>query len=124
MKIIGQREVTRRCEQLLDLKPGTGTNLMFASQNAVRGTLDEGSKSIQLIEKLADFDVVDGYINTLQTNFSLGKSDHLQQLVSDLETQLTNTQQQIAEFIDIDSLKLLKTVFWMNSYRHLKLRLL
>lgn len=102
MKIIGQREVTRRCEQLLDLKPGTGTNLMFASQNAVRGTLDEGSKSIQLIEKLADFDVVDGYINTLQTNFSLGKSDHLQQLVSDMETQLTNTQQQIAEFIDID----------------------
>ena len=102
MKITGQREVTRRCEQLLDLKPGTGTNLMFASQNAVRGTLDEGSKSIQLIEKLADFDVVDGYINTLQTNFSLGKSDHLQQLVSDLETQLTNTQQQIAEFIDID----------------------
>lgn len=102
MKITGQREVTRRCEQLLDLKPGTGTNLMFASQNAVRGTLDEGSKSIQLIEKLADFDVVDGYINTLQTNFSLGKSDHLQQLVSNLETQLTNTQQQIAEFIDID----------------------
>lgn len=102
MKITGQREVTRRCEQLLDLKPGTGTNLMFASQNAVRGTLDEGSKSIQLIEKLADFDVVDGYINTLQTNFSLGKSDHLQQLVSDLETQLTSTQQQIAEFIDID----------------------
>lgn len=102
IKITGQREVTRRCEQLLDLKPGTGTNLMFASQNAVRGTLDEGSKSIQLIEKLADFDVVDGYINTLQTNFSLGKSDHLQQLVSDLETQLANTQQQIAEFIDID----------------------
>lgn len=102
MKITGQREVTRRCEQLLDLKPGTGTNLMFASQNAVRGTLDEGSKSIQLIEKLADFDVVDGYINTLQTNFSLGKSDHLQQLVSDLETQLTDIQQQVAEFIDID----------------------
>ena len=109
MKITGQREVTRRCEQLLDLKPGTGTNLMFASQNAVRGTLDEGSKSIQLIEKLADFDVVDGYINTLQTNFSLGKSDHLQQLVSDLETQLANTQQQIAEFINIDEFEATET---------------
>ena len=101
IKITGQREVTRRCEQLLDLKPGTGTNLMFTSQNSVRGTLDEGSKSIQLIEKLADFDVVDGYINTLQTNFSLGKSDHLQQLVAELETQLVNTQQQIDDFIDI-----------------------
>lgn len=100
VKVTGQREVTKRCEQVLDLRPGTGVNLMFASQNAVRGTLDEGSKSIQLIEQLADFDVVESYIRTLQTNYSLGKFDHLETQIDSLVSSQEPLQKEIESLPD------------------------
>lgn len=109
VKVTGQREVTKRCEQLLDLKPNTGINLMFASQNSIRGTLDEGNKSIQLIEQLADFDVVENYIKALQTNFSLGKYNHLELWLSELETSLIETKQELESSPNIEELELTET---------------
>lgn len=101
-KVTGQREVSRYCEQLLDLKPGTGSNLMFVSQNDVRGTLVEGSKSIQLIELLANFNIIESYIKTLQTEFSLGRTEHLQQKLQGMQTNILQLEEAIANYPDID----------------------
>lgn len=104
VKVTGQREVTKRCEQLLDLKPGTGTNLMFVSQGGVRGTLDEGSKSIQLIEQLANFDAIENFIKVLQTEYCLGKYDHLELAIKNIEDNMEQVKSELDSQPDPDEL--------------------
>ena len=79
-RVTGQTEVSRFCEELLELKPGTGSKLMFVGQNSVRGILEEGgAKSAQMIESLAGFDQIETWIETLQAEFPIGRTELYEQ---------------------------------------------
>lgn len=74
-RVTGQTEVTRFCETVLNLKPNTGSKLMFSSQGAMRGILEDGgTKTAQMIEQLSDFGIIEKWINVLQEHFDTGRT--------------------------------------------------
>lgn len=90
--VSGQNEVTRYCEEILQLKPNTSGKLMFVAQNAIRGVLEEtGAKTSQMIEQLAEFDQIDLWIDTLQTQFGTGKTDLLEQTLQQIQDESRTT---------------------------------
>lgn len=78
-RVTGQTDTIRFCEELLNLKPGTGTKLMMVPQNEMRGTLsDGGAKTTAMIEQLADLGQVEAIIEKLQAHWHTGKTDWLE----------------------------------------------
>ncbi len=95
-RVTGQTEVTRFCEQILDLKPGMGSKLMFVGQNGIRGILEEGgAKTSQMIETLADFDMIEQWIEVLQSEFGTGKTELYEQSLQGLEQQLAGAEAEL-----------------------------
>lgn len=87
--VTGQTDVTRFIEDQLDLKPGMGPSLMFASQGNIRGVLQAGgAETTRLIEQLANFDLIDQVIETLQTTETTGNVTALEQVLENLQSQL------------------------------------
>lgn len=92
-RVTGQADVSRFCEELWQLKPNTGSKLMFVGQNAMRGILAEGGvKTAQMIEQLADFDQIEQWIHILQTEFDIGKTELHEQTLQHLQQQLLTQQ--------------------------------
>lgn len=78
-RVTGQTDTVRFCEELLNLKPGTGTKLMMVPQNEMRGTLaDGGAKTTAMIEQLADLGQIESIIEKLQGHWHTGKTDWLE----------------------------------------------
>lgn len=74
-RVVGQSEVTLYAQKLLGADSATGGKLMLASQGAIRGALDEGAtKTMKLIEDLADFAVIDNVIELLLAQYVTGPS--------------------------------------------------
>ncbi|MRN38562.1 hypothetical protein CRG49_002015 [Neisseria sp. N95_16] len=83
IRVSGQTEVTRYCEQLFGIPTGTAPLLMFASQNTLRGVLDAtNSKAAQFVEDLAGFSQIEQWIETLQGDFPVGKSNQLEEALT------------------------------------------
>ncbi|WP_274585347.1 AAA family ATPase [Neisseria leonii] len=100
-RVTGQTEVTRFCEELLNLKPGTGQKLMFVGQNTVRGTLEEtGTRSAQMIEQLAGFDQIDRWIETVQEQFPSGRTTGFQASLASVLRQIEESEQEAAALPD------------------------
>ena len=100
-RVTGQTDVSRFCENLWQLKPNTGSKLMFIGQNSIRGILEEGGvKTAQMIEQLADFDQIEHWIHTLQTEFTTGSVEPYQQNLSYLNQQLNELQTELAALPD------------------------
>ena len=73
--VTGQTETVKAVENMLGLKPGLGSQLMFVGQSQIQGILAEGgAKTTSFIEKLADLDVIDNLVNELQDNYPTGKT--------------------------------------------------
>lgn len=71
--VTGQNEVSAFAASLLGCDGSAATNLIIASQNAMRGSLEQGPKATAaLIEQLADFDLFDVLIEKIQTNLVVG----------------------------------------------------
>ena len=113
LKVSGQSDVTRRCEELLDLKPGTGEKLMFVPQNKMRGILDEGgAKTTSMIEQLADIGVIEAWIEKLQDNYPTGSTQfvelelqHAQEkyfAAVEAMSQVQHPEKEVAEFVKSD----------------------
>ena len=71
--VTGQDAVTSFASHLLGADVGTANKLMVASQNSIRGALEEGPKALsQMIEDLAGFDTFDRILSEASTKLALG----------------------------------------------------
>lgn len=71
-RVTGQTAVTQFVECLLGAKSDTVRKLMVAEQNSVRGILDSGKEAGELIESLAELDIVDTYIDKIKMQLPCG----------------------------------------------------
>lgn len=75
-RVVGQAEVTKFMQGLLGCDAKVGGNLMLSSQGDIRGALAAGpTKTAELIEQLADFDVIDRLVELLQATYVTGPAD-------------------------------------------------
>lgn len=77
-KVVGQDEVTSFAEKLLGADMKTLGLLMLASQDGLRGALEDGPAAVSgLMGKLADFDLVDRIIDNATNSLMLGSDKPL-----------------------------------------------
>lgn len=90
-KVTGQKEVTSFATQIIGADPKLAAFLMLATQNSLRGALDEGPSAVgSLMAKLADFTVIDRILKNADSELTLGSDKPI------LE-KLTNTQRELAD---------------------------
>lgn len=83
----GQNEVTGFIEKLFGVPAATSTQLMIASQNKLRGSLEGGTSAIDLIEKLSDLDFIDDLINRIQAKLPSGQTKPLETMIANLQNE-------------------------------------
>lgn len=72
-KVVGQGEVSAFLANLIGASGDAAGRLMLAKQGAIRGALDSGAaKTMELIESLADFGVLDRVVELIQTHCVIG----------------------------------------------------
>lgn len=72
-RVTGQKEVTKFIESIFGTSAAMAGKLMIASQSALRGALDDGPTAAgQMIEQLADFDLLDRVVQEVQTQLPVG----------------------------------------------------
>lgn len=97
-RVTGQTDTARFCEQLFGVKTGTATKLMFVPQNEMRGILaDGGSKTVTLIEQLANLSQLDDVITHLQEHYHTGKTDSLQAALASQQLNVAQAQTRLDE---------------------------
>jgi DNA repair exonuclease SbcCD ATPase subunit len=73
--VTGQSECTAFIERLIGVTSKNVSRLLFASQNEIRGALEEGAPAtMALIEKLADFEQIDNVLTLIQANLVTGNT--------------------------------------------------
>ena len=78
--VTGQNEVSSFAASLLGADLTSSNKLLFASQNGLRGALEEGPKALsQMIEDLAGFDAFDTILDAAQEKLSLGSPSLLEE---------------------------------------------
>lgn len=84
----GQAEVTKFIETLLGASKDVCRNLMMADQTALRGALAKGpSAAIELIEKLANFSLIDTILSLVQDKLPCGTTSSVEARIGMLEGQ-------------------------------------
>jgi DNA repair exonuclease SbcCD ATPase subunit len=95
-KVTGQKEVTAFAADLLGADAKTSAVLMMASQNGLRGALDEGPTAVSgLMSKLADFDLLDRILDAANSKLTLGAEAPLQQRLTAALRELEEAQASI-----------------------------
>lgn len=85
----GQSEVTKFVETLLGANADVCRNLMMADQQALRGALAKGpSAAIELIEKLANFSLIDTILGLVQSSLPCGTTATVEARIATLEAQV------------------------------------
>ena len=98
VRVTGQTEVTAFCEEMLGLQPNTGGKTMFAGQSSLRGVLEEGgAKAARTIEQLAGFDLFDTWLETLQTEFPVGRTETHAANLAFFVQQASNAKHELTE---------------------------
>ena len=91
--VTGQTEVTNYAAGLLGCDGTAAANLIIASQNAMRGSLEQGPKATAaLIEQLADFDLFDVLIERIQSNLIIGAPAAFEAKVREAEERLQESK--------------------------------
>ena len=89
--VTGQDAVTSFASHLLGADVGTANKLMVASQNSIRGALEEGPKALsQMIEDLAGFDTFDRILSEASTKLYLGSPAMAEDRLKRAEAGLTD----------------------------------
>lgn len=87
--VVGQDECTRFWETLLGVSGKVASNLMLANQTGIRGALEGGASApVLLIEKLANFSVIDTIINLVMDEVPNGRTKDLDARIAEIEAQL------------------------------------
>ena len=92
----GQNEVSALAASLLGADATTASKLLLASQNGIRGALEEGPKALSmLIEDLADMAVFDTILEAAQTKLALGSPLLLEERLKGAESTLEAATQSL-----------------------------
>lgn len=87
--VTGQNEVSAFTATMLGADVTTASKMMFASQNGLRGALEEGPKALSvLIEELSDMAVFDKILETAQEKLVLGSPALLEERMKGAEATL------------------------------------
>lgn len=113
-RVTGQTDVSAFCEETLGLKPNTGSKIMFAGQSSLRGVLEEGgAKTSQMIEQLAGFDLFDTWLEVLQTEYQVGRTEAYAASLETFKQQAANAQQELDELEHPDEV----AARWKNEWQ-------
>lgn len=108
-KVTGQNECSTFVEKLFGVSNGNASKLCIGSQGDIRGALSQGPKAtMELIEKLANFELLDTIIETVQANLVTGPTAAADAVLTaaDLRLQLAR-----AEVVEADN----DPVLWENE---------
>lgn len=85
----GQAEVSKLAADILGADLKASSSLMMASQNALRGALDEGPAAVSmLMSKLADFDLIDRLLDKANSTLLTGSPLQIQQQLESAKSSL------------------------------------
>lgn len=91
--VTGQTEVTNYLAKLLKMDAGAAARLTLSNQNEIRGALESGPKATtELIEKLADFDVIDTLVELMQEKLTLGSTAQVLATIASSEEELARAE--------------------------------
>lgn len=94
----GQNEVTGLSATLLGADAATASKLLLASQNGIRGALEEGPKALSLlIEELSDMAVFDSILEAAQVKLALGSPLLLEERLKGAESTLEAATQSLPD---------------------------
>ena len=89
LTVTGQTEVTKFCEALLGASADTTSKMMMASQSDLKGALADGpAAAVSLIEKLANFGLIDELVTLVQDKLPTGNTKALEGQIELLTGQL------------------------------------
>jgi DNA repair exonuclease SbcCD ATPase subunit len=92
-RVVGQAEVTAFYERLFGCDMAMIGKLMMASQGSIRGALSAGPKAtMELIEGLADFQVVDRLLEIMSEKLTTGPSAQLEERLTQAQAALATAQ--------------------------------
>lgn len=100
--VTGQAEVSAYAATLFGVDLNAAARLMMASQNGLRGSLEQGPKATaEMIESLANFDLFERIITAAQDKLALGPTANLEAAVE----RLSNTIAEVVEpdFTELDA---------------------
>lgn len=90
--VTGQREVSNFSTQLFGVDGRMMQRLIFASQNGIRGALEEGPKAVaQHIESLCNFDIFDTIIEKMQEKLAIGSTVAIEERLASAKARLAAT---------------------------------
>jgi len=91
--VTGQTEATNFATQLMGADANTASKLMLASQKALQGALEQGSKATsELVEGLAEFTFFDTLLGRMQERLPLGSDVSARQRLDDAKVRLDSFQ--------------------------------
>ena len=103
--ITGQTEVSNYAAQMLGADAALASKLMFASQNGLRGALEEGPKALStLIEDLAGFTIFDDLLEAAQHKLALGSPNLIEERLKGAEATLEAARANLPVKPDADKL--------------------
>lgn len=101
--VTGQAEVSAYAATLFGVDLNAAARLMMASQNGLRGSLEQGPKATaEMIESLADFDLFERIITAAQDKLALGPTANLEAAVERLSNMITEVVE--PDFSELDAL--------------------
>ena len=87
--VTGQTEVSKFSSELLGADLKAASAMMLASQNSLRGALDEGPAAVSmLMAKLADFDLIDRVLENANSSLALGLTTMMQSRVTETQARV------------------------------------
>lgn len=87
-KVVGQSECSAFIERLFGVSMGNCHKLLIASQNEIRGALQQGPKAtMDLIQSLAGFEVIDTVLERIQAQRLTGNTGMLEDRLSRLQAE-------------------------------------
>ena len=94
--VTGQNEVTAFAAKLFAADAAVASKLMMASQNGIRGALEEGPKALSLlIEELSDMGVFDQILDAAQHKLTLGNPSLIEERLKGAEATLEAATQNL-----------------------------
>lgn len=97
-RVTGQTETINFIENLFGVSSSNASNLVVASQGSIRGALESGPKATaDLIENLANFEMIDQIIDLVQSNLVTGPTASAEALLKSADMRLELVKSQVIE---------------------------
>jgi DNA repair exonuclease SbcCD ATPase subunit len=88
-RVTGQTETSNFVEKLFGVSSNNAASLMVASQGSIRGALASGPKAtVEIIESLANFDLIDQVVELVQTNLVTGPTASAEAVLQNADLRL------------------------------------